>query len=206
MAKKRKQISVSGDDTNSDSYEASGECENRRGRTVLKIIGKAIHKGIKIPLEWNHNKVPIGANRGIFANYIAVIVRERVSINYREWEDVPIEVLDEFYEFITKGFIVPDERESYVLGRASIHWRSFKSRLRRDWIYNSKGHNKNVIIRNPCRIYPWITQSEWDKFIAISTDPKFKELSELNRERAKMKNLSYRGGRKRYLYIEEEIE
>ncbi|KAL9232848.1 hypothetical protein vseg_007912 [Gypsophila vaccaria] len=129
MAKKRKQTSVTRDDANSSFDEAPAEYENRRGHTVLAVVGKAIQKGSKIPFQWNHYKVPIGANRGLFSNYIGVIVRERVSINYREWEDVP-EILNEVYEFITKGFIVPDERKGYVLGRASIIWRSYKAILR----------------------------------------------------------------------------
>ncbi|KAK9676600.1 hypothetical protein RND81_11G088100 [Saponaria officinalis] len=205
MAKKRKQVSVSSGDANSESDGTSAECENRRGRTVLALVGKAVQRGTKIPLEWNHNKLPTGVNKDIFATYIGVVVRERVSINYREWEDVPKDVINEVYEFITKGFIVPDEHRGYVLRRASTRWRCFKARLRKDWMYDSKGENKKVIIRKPPSIYPWINQTDWDKFIATYTDPKFKELSELNRERAKMKTSSYRGGRKGYLYYEEEI-
>ncbi|KAL9225837.1 hypothetical protein vseg_001716 [Gypsophila vaccaria] len=72
-------------------------------------------------------------------------------------------------------------------------------------MYAAKGPNKNSIIRNPPSIYPWIIQSEVDKFIATYTDPKFKKLSKLNRERTKKKNSSYRGGRKGYFYYEEEI-
>lgn len=104
-----------------------------------------------------------------------------------------------------KGFDVPEGRKSYVLGRASIRWRSFKARLRRDWMYDSKRENNNLIIRKPPSIYPWITQPDWDKFIEMYTDPKFKEISDLNRERVKKKISSYRGGRKGYLYYEEEI-
>lgn len=75
-----------------------------------------------------------------------------------------------------KGFIVPNERKSYVLGRASIRWRTFKARLRKNWMYDSKGENKNLIIRTPPAIYPWILQSDWLRFIATYTDPKFKVL------------------------------
>ncbi|KAK9735034.1 hypothetical protein RND81_04G179000 [Saponaria officinalis] len=202
MAKKRKQMSASEDD---DETETSGECEHRRGRSTIAVVGKAIRRGAKLPLEWNHNKVPIGTNKEVFASYIGVVVRERVSINYREWEDVPKQVINEVYEFITKGFEVPEERRSYVLTRASIRWRTFKARLIKYWMYDTKGENKNVIIRNPPSMYPWILQSHWNEFIATYTDPKFKELSDLNRERAKKKSSSYRGGRKGYVYYEEQI-
>lgn len=108
MAKKRKQVSdsqVDGDNANSESNDLSSEeSENRRGRTVVAVVGKAIQKGIKISLEWNHNNVPTGVNRTTFANYIGVVVRERVSINFRDWDDVIEKVKDEVYEHITVSF------------------------------------------------------------------------------------------------------
>ncbi|KAL2903961.1 putative NAD kinase 1, partial [Bienertia sinuspersici] len=188
MSKKRKQVSANeafGIDEANEEVEESAECENRRGRTVLAVVGKAILSGVKIPVEWNHNKVLVGENRATFVTYIGVVTRERVNINYREWEDVPKEVLDELYNFITRGFIVPEERRNYVLGRASIRWRAFKARLRKDWMYDTKGANKHVIIKKPPSMYPFITQNDWNKFIETYTDDKFKELSDKNRERAK---------------------
>lgn len=101
MAKKRKQVNVPEDDASLGSDEVSTECDNRRGRTVLALVGKAIQKGIKISLEWNHNNVPTGVNREYFADYIGVVVRERVSITYRLWDDVKEKEKDEVYEFIT---------------------------------------------------------------------------------------------------------
>ena len=95
MARKRKRARAPRDD------EASIECENRRGRTVLKIVGNAIRKGIKLPLEWNRNKVPVGDNKDYFASYIGVVVRERVNINYTAWDEVPKEVINEVYDYIT---------------------------------------------------------------------------------------------------------
>lgn len=75
---------------------------------------------------------------------------------------------------------MPEERRRYVLGRASIRWRCFKARLRKVFMYESKGENENVIIRTPPPLYGWITQTDWDKFIATYTDPKFKVLSILH--------------------------
>ncbi|XP_056685811.1 uncharacterized protein [Spinacia oleracea] len=60
MARKKKRASSPRDE------EALIECENRRGRTVLKLVGNAIRKGIKLPLEWNRNKVPVGDNKDYF--------------------------------------------------------------------------------------------------------------------------------------------
>ncbi|XP_021753899.1 uncharacterized protein LOC110719273 isoform X2 [Chenopodium quinoa] len=203
MSKKRKQASAN-EASKTGEAEESAECENRRGRTVAAVFGKAILSGVKIPLEWNHNKVPIGENRDIFSSYI-VVVREKVNINYRDWEEVPKEVIDDLFKFIMRGFIVPEERRNYVLGRASIRWRAFKARLRKDWMYDTKGVNPNVIIKKPPSIYPLITQADWTKFIETYTDDAFKELSDKNRKRAKMNTSRYRGGQKGHLYYEQEI-
>ncbi|XP_021753908.1 uncharacterized protein LOC110719316 isoform X1 [Chenopodium quinoa] len=203
MSKKRKQASAN-EASETGEAEESAECENRRGRTIAVVVGKAILSGVKIPLEWNH-KVPIGENRYIFSSYIGVVVCERVNINYRDWEEVPKEVIDDLYKFITRGFIVPEERRNYVLGRASIRWRAFKARLRKDWMYDTKGVNPNVIIKKPPSIYPLITQADWTKFIETYTDDAFKELSDKNRKRAKMNTSRYRGGQKGHLYYEQEI-
>ncbi|KAL2903692.1 Odorant receptor 46a isoform A [Bienertia sinuspersici] len=179
--KRRRTVSANeafGTDEANEEVEESAECENRRGRTVLAVVGKAILSGVKIPVEWNHNKVPVGENRATFVTYIGVVARERVNINYREWEDVPKEVLDELYNFITRGFTVPEERRNYVFGRASIRWRAFKARLRKDWMYDTKGANKHVIIKKPPSMYPFITQNDWNKFIETYTDDKFKKALE----------------------------
>ncbi|KNA12148.1 hypothetical protein SOVF_128430, partial [Spinacia oleracea] len=79
--------------------EALIECENCRGRTVLKLVGNVIRKGIKLPLEWNRNKVPVGDNKDYFASYIGVVVRERVNINFTAWDEVP-KVINEVYDYI----------------------------------------------------------------------------------------------------------
>lgn len=77
------------------------ERDNQRGRTVLAIVGKAIQSGIKIPLQWNHRNVPCGEYKDTFSTYIGVVVRERVNINYAIWDEVPQEIQDEVYDFIS---------------------------------------------------------------------------------------------------------
>ena len=75
--------------------------EGGRGRTVRVIVGKAIQKGRKIPLEWNRRKVPCGDHRTTFCTYLGVLVCERVDINNLRWSDIPKELKNSLYESIT---------------------------------------------------------------------------------------------------------
>ncbi|KMS96163.1 hypothetical protein BVRB_001440 [Beta vulgaris subsp. vulgaris] len=106
MAKKRKQRSQSEDNLASDPEDEAFDAkkirrEDERGHTVLAKVGKAIHSGTKIPVEWHPTRnVPRGDNRITLSTYIGVIVRERVSINYKKWSDVPKEMKNEVCEFI----------------------------------------------------------------------------------------------------------
>ena len=45
--------------------------------------------------------MPVGDNKDYFASYIGVVVRERVNINYTAWDEVPKEVINEVYDYIT---------------------------------------------------------------------------------------------------------
>ena len=103
MARKRKRVRPSneGDTLHPEDSEKIRR-EDERGRTVLAMVGKAIQAGTKIRLEWHPIKrIPVGEHKSHFSTYIGVVARERVTITYKEWSDLPNGVLDEVYNAIT---------------------------------------------------------------------------------------------------------
>ncbi|XP_057532313.1 uncharacterized protein LOC130810320 [Amaranthus tricolor] len=191
MANKKKSIPakrVRGDATTDESDSDDGD---RGGCTVLAKVGKAIHEGQKIQLEWTKKpEIPCGEHKTTFYSYIGIIARERVNINYKDWYDLPEQLLDEVYEFIAKGFVVLEHRKNWILSRAGTRWRAWKARLRKNWLYRSIG----IIREKPPKDYPWILQIDWDKFIKYCTSKEFKELSETNRKRQIRRHLAIEEG------------
>lgn len=119
-------------DESSNVKENNREAE--RGRTILAMVGKAIQDDIKVILHWDPlYKIPRGENRTLFASYIGVITRERININFKKWTDVPKETKDDVYDFIAKGFIIPENHKTWVLSQTCLRWRAFKTRLRKYW-------------------------------------------------------------------------
>ncbi|KAL6558519.1 hypothetical protein OROMI_018869 [Orobanche minor] len=171
MARTKKQLHPPKNvDATPDGPEDSDNDE--RGRTVLTIVGKAVQAGTKIPLEWHpRKKIPIGSHRSQFSTYIGVVARERVNITHKEWNDLGDAVLEEVYEIIARGFYVPEGRKGWVLTRASLRWRAFKTRLRKKYMYLKNG----MLSDKPPPKYPFIRQNDWTKFVEYCTSDTFKE-------------------------------
>lgn len=66
--------------------------------------------------------------------------------------------------------MVLEHRKNWILSRAGIRWRAWKARLRKNWLYRSTG----MIREKPPKDYPWILQTDWEKFIKYCTSKEFK--------------------------------
>ncbi|KNA25579.1 hypothetical protein SOVF_005650, partial [Spinacia oleracea] len=177
MAKKKKQVRLSNDDAALDpgDYEKTRR-EDERGRTVLNLVGKAIKAGTKLRLEWHPVKrLPIGDHRSHFSTYIGVVVRERVTITYKEWSEVSKGLLDELHDSIARGFFVIENRKGGILSKAAKRCKAFKTRLRVQWMYLEDG----TIRQQPPWKYSWILKPDWDKFVDYSTSEEFKAIPQL---------------------------
>ncbi|XP_074320639.1 uncharacterized protein LOC141657343 isoform X2 [Silene latifolia] len=203
MAKKKKQVCLSrgGSNSSDDSDIEKSNHNDERGRTVLAVVGEAIHNKVKLPLDWHPvRKTPCGKYGSTFRRYLGVVVRERLPITYGNWKDILKTELDSLYDQITKGFTVPAQHKKWILSRADDRWRAFKTRLRKLWLYKKSGKLRK---RTPWKYH--IHQSAWDKFKEMCTTEKFQELSEDSRKRSNLKVSSYRGGCLGYQHFEKEI-
>lgn len=111
MAKRKAQEHIVEGDSNSedsDDSDVEQRQEDKRGRTVLAMVGQATQNGTKILLEWHPvYKVPWGEYSTTFSTYIGVVARERVCITYSTWKKVPKETLAELYDVIAVIIYIP---------------------------------------------------------------------------------------------------
>ncbi|KAL8153820.1 hypothetical protein V2J09_011580 [Rumex salicifolius] len=171
-----------------------------RGATSLKNLRKRKGTSEKFSLEWNSKGQAIGKNRSTFMSYIAVSARTLVDINIPRWDHVPKQIKETIWTTVLDAFDVPDDKQDWVIAIAGDGWRRFKSQLSR-FMYDKDGN----ICPNPPSIYSFINQEMWDKYITIRQSDEFKEQSEKHRKLSKMNLYPYRGSRKGYVGIEEEI-
>ncbi|KAF1898486.1 hypothetical protein Lal_00032066 [Lupinus albus] len=77
-------------------------------------------KNVKLPVEWTKNGQPLNNKGGnILVSYIAVLVRQNVSITFSSWTDVRLNSLKErIWADIRATFDVDEEHKHYILKSA----------------------------------------------------------------------------------------
>ncbi|XP_045792411.1 uncharacterized protein LOC123887168 [Trifolium pratense] len=80
--------------------------------------------------------------------------------------------------------------------------RAFRTDMRQKHLRDSDGNYKE---HPPRDLYPQITKEHWNSFVAWSKTDEFQKLSKANRERALDPEYPYRGSRKGYARLEEDM-
>ena len=96
-----------------------------------------------------------------FMSISRVVSRNRVSINYPTWKQLPGSVRDGLKNEILTHFVIrPEDRkrlERAALLVAAKSWRNWKNKLVREYVHNQRtAFNK----------YPQISEEEWAEFVA----------------------------------------
>ena len=79
---------------------------NRRGPTKKNNINNQKAKGIKRNIKFNDKCQPIGKAYSEMQSYLGVKTRRTVSLNYKDWRQVPQELKNRIWEdvYVRKYF------------------------------------------------------------------------------------------------------
>ncbi|GAU42940.1 hypothetical protein TSUD_135320 [Trifolium subterraneum] len=170
------------------------------------LSGYSIKGKCACPICEERSGQPVGLNSASFVSYIGVISRLLVPLDTKNWRQTKNKVLagykENVWEAIQKAYVVGDECRRYVLREAGKLHRRFRTDVRKKYLKDSDGNYKE---HPPRDLHPQITQDHWDSFVARCKTDEFQKLSKENRERALDPEYLYRGSRKGYARIEDEM-
>ncbi|XP_019187832.1 PREDICTED: uncharacterized protein LOC109182188 isoform X2 [Ipomoea nil] len=149
-----------------------------RGPTTCKKL-KMMKLDEELSVEFDKHSRPIGQYGSEFKSYLGTLVRSHVDINLSGWRKVDKKIKNTIWEEIKREFNIPnDEKKHTVLRVAGMRWKDFKARLVRNFIYK-----KHPRYESPTQLYDFLTDAQWEKFVANRETEQFKEQSQLARER-----------------------
>jgi hypothetical protein len=130
-----------------------------------------------------------------FRNACGAIVRDIVPITLQKWKDLDEDTRNRLWAKLSESFRVPKGTEDAVrksmLSAMARRFRGWKVEMNRDFV------KKNRV--PPPKKMGKITQAQWEEFVRQKTEPKAKELSETNSQRAKKNKHPHRLGSTGYL-------
>ncbi|KAI3768402.1 hypothetical protein L2E82_19060 [Cichorium intybus] len=129
-------------------------------------------------IDFNHNGQHSGDNQIGFRNECGVLTRSHISINYQTWKKVPKAERDMLWLTIKRRWkFQNNEHKEDVLKVCNTAWKSFKKRLKRDFMDKE---------RDPLPIFPYLDPGTWEKFKAERYSKEFKVISDKARANAKL--------------------
>nr|KAJ0224537.1 hypothetical protein LSAT_V11C100047740 [Lactuca sativa] len=139
---------------------------NRGKKTRLKDITEPQE------VEFNSLGQDCGANQNKFANDCIAVTRKLISIEYPTWKKVPANEKENLWLTIKKRWNIHDEnRRAYVLMTCNHKWRSYKKRLKKNFLVNENE-------RNPLESYSYLEKTALQKFKDRISSKEFQDISE----------------------------
>ncbi|CAH1413652.1 unnamed protein product [Lactuca virosa] len=145
----------------------------RKKRTATRLMD------ITEPQEVEFNSLGqhCGHKQNKFANDCGVVTRKLISIEYPTWKKVPANEKENLWLTIKKRWNIHDEkRRAYVLMTCNHKWRSYKKRLKKNFLTNE---------RNPLETYSYLEKTALQKFKERISSKEFQDIS----EKAKMSSM-----------------
>ncbi|KAL5544883.1 hypothetical protein UlMin_008667 [Ulmus minor] len=128
------------------------------------IIRKKIH-GSRSTVTVNRRGQLVSPTTVELQSYVGVLARQSVPITITKWHKVPNELKNKIWEQLLR-----------VLSSVAAKWKQFKSRLSTRHIIPFK--NNPEILRKPPSVYNFITQKEWEEFVALRLSAKYLKMRE----------------------------
>ncbi|KAL5579155.1 hypothetical protein UlMin_011597 [Ulmus minor] len=157
---------------------AEPEKKKRKGRGATympTVIRKKIHDS-RSTVAVNRRGQLVGPTAVELQSYVGVLVRQSVPITITTWHKVPNELKNKIWEQILAVFDVDPRAKKMVLSSAAAKRKQFKSRLSTRHIIPFK--NNPEMLRKPPSIYNFITQKEWEGFVALRLSAKYLKMRE----------------------------
>ncbi|XP_021721497.1 uncharacterized protein LOC110689059 [Chenopodium quinoa] len=138
--------------------------------------------GVPRVLEWDELCRPIGKWAKASKIHVGEISRAKVSILYKDWNQVPQGIKDTLWEDVKREFQIEEDedKKKKVLRTCDKTWRDFKIKLVSGWITCTRNMPKEI--RMSYVLYDFISEDMWKTFVEEHTTDDFKEISEKARQ------------------------
>ncbi|KAL9453499.1 hypothetical protein AB3S75_009159 [Citrus x aurantiifolia] len=144
----------------------------RRNQTKKKhLLKRSVDD--KVIVQYNHYGVPVGDGANDFRSYIGVLVRDNVSILYDDWQCVPLEIKDKFWDHLQTKFELDIRSKKHVVQSMGIALRNFRCALNTEFIQPNKDNRSQLKL--PPWEYPKIRKLEWKQFVDKVLSPEFEK-------------------------------
>ncbi|WVZ04949.1 hypothetical protein V8G54_018295, partial [Vigna mungo] len=190
-----------------DDIPSPNEAKGKKGIVMMKKIIQARSEGKKKEVSWNAKGQPIEPGGANFISYLGSYVRANVPITYDDWKDSSLDAYKELiWNNIQLTFNVDICRKTFVLRKAGLLLRNFRTSLAHKYLKDDNGdYLENPPNQPPTQYASIISDDIWRQFIAKRMDKTFKEKSIQNKGRASHSKYPYRGSRKGYARIEQDL-
>ncbi|XP_021749412.1 uncharacterized protein LOC110715149 [Chenopodium quinoa] len=182
----------------SQSEQQTTDSQKKKKQSRGPSKGLKSMPGVPRVLEWDELCRPIGKWAKAYKIHVGEISRAKVSILYKDWNQVPQGIKDTLWEDVKREFQIEEDedKKKKVLRTCDKTWRDFKTKLVSGWITCTRNMPKEK--RIPYVLYDFISEDMWKTFVEEHSTDDFKEISEKARQSQSFNEYPHHLGAKSY--------
>ncbi|KAL5566129.1 hypothetical protein UlMin_029293 [Ulmus minor] len=170
---------------------------------MLRVVAQRM-QGRRVSVQINGRGQLVGRNAAEMQSFIGVVTQQTIPLAIWTWPTVPRELKNKIWEQIQAAYDLDPRMKKAILSSAGEKWRQFKSTLTVDEILPNK--DNLAMLRRPPKAYNFISQKDWESFVAIRLSAKYMKMHDEIVARVREKKYQYRLGRKGYTNTEAKIK